>query len=773
MPTPDDQAAGASSPAEPYIPASQSPAEITLKAVILGIVLSVLLAGANAYLGLKAGMTVSASIPAAVISMAILRLFKRSNILENNIVQTAASAGESLAAGVIFTLPALVLLRAWTDFNYLETTIIAALGGVIGVLFTIPLRRALIVDSPLKFPEGVATAEVLKAGEGGSGIAAIAAGGIIGMIVKFGEVGVRLWTGVLEGGTRIGSSIFYYGTNASPALLAVGYIVGINIAVLVFLGGALNWYGAIPIVAAGTDWPVYQIEERAEDPDAWDVVTVDADVLDGWSEAEIAELQASIAAAREDGLNDEQIIDRIFADFAIPWSEIDEADAETALNDRREALDEFEKIGRPVDADEWANQIWSERTRYLGVGAMAVGGLWALLRMAGNLVRGIRASLRAYQSMRGGEGGGLRRTERDTPMQWVGIALVISIIPLFFVFNHITDNVAISAFMAVVMLIAGFLFSAVASYMAGLVGSSNNPISGVTIATLLTASLLLLALGMDSASGPAAAILIGAVVCCAAAIGGDNMQDLKAGHIVGATPYKQQIMQGIGVLAAALVMAPILSALLRAYGIGDLTVEGQEPLEAPQATLMQSVAQGVFTQSLPWDIVAIGAGIAVIVIVIDLILEATGSAFRAPVLAVAVGVYLPLELSVPILFGGLISWLANVLFRRRQGGETGGAAPLGAPDEGESPRAAQLRSARSIDLRNGLLFAAGLITGEAILGILLAIPLAIWEGENRIADGLAAVTGMKEEATWPGGLLLAAIMVVLYLVATRAVRRVR
>jgi putative OPT family oligopeptide transporter len=393
--------------------------------------------------------------------------------------------------------------------------------------------------------------------------------------------------------------------------------------------------------------------------------------------------------------------------------------------------------------------------------------------MAGNLLRGIKASLGAYQTIRGGEGETLSRTERDTPLQWVALALVISVIPLFFVFNHITDNVAISAFMAVVMLIAGFLFSAVASYMAGLVGSSNNPISGVTIATLLTASLLLLALGMDSASGPAAAILIGAVVCCAAAIGGDNMQDLKAGHLVGATPWKQQVMQAVGVLAAAFVMAPILSALLRAYGIGDLTVEGQEPLEAPQATLMQSVAEGVFTQSLPWDIVAIGAGLAVVVIAFDLVLEAVGSAFRAPVLAVAVGVYLPLELSVPILFGGLIAWLANVLFRRRLREATGGASPFAAPDKGESERSAALRRARTIDQRNGLLFAAGLITGEAILGILLAIPLAIWEGENRIADALADVTGMEEEATWPGGVLLAAIMVVLYLIATRTMRRAR
>ena len=761
----------AAPPGEPYIPASQSPAEITVKAIILGIVLSILLAGANAYLGLKAGMTVSASIPAAVISMAVLRLFKRSNILENNIVQTAASAGESLAAGVIFTLPALVLLRAWTDFNYLETTIIAALGGMIGVLFTIPLRRALIVEGSLKFPEGVATAEVLKAGEGGRGIAAIAAGGTIGMLFKFGEAGLRLWTGVIEGGARVGSSIAYYGTNASPALLAVGYIVGINIAVLVFLGGAINWYVAIPLVAAGTDWPVYEIEDRAADPEAWTTITVEAPELAGWTNGQIARLQQSIAEARTLDLPDEQIVAHLALDFDLGW---DAAEDEAPLDDRLETIDAFEKIGRPVDADEWANEIWSRRTRYLGVGAMVIGGLWALLRMAGSLIRGIGASLRAYRAVRGGEGGELKRTERDTPIQWVGLALVISVIPLFLVFNHVTGDTAIAAFMAVVMLIAGFLFSAVASYMAGLVGSSNNPISGVTIATLLTAALLLLALGMDSATGPAEAILIGAVVCCAAAIGGDNMQDLKAGHLVGATPWKQQVMQAVGVLAAALVMAPILSALLAAYGIGDLTVEGQEPLEAPQATLMQSVAEGVFTRSLPWDIVAIGMGIAVVVIIFDLILEALGSSFRAPVLAVAVGIYLPLELSVPILFGGLLSWAAGLLFKRRSAGAGGGDRPAFlAPDSADSPPAADLRKARASDARNGLLFAAGLITGEAILGILLAIPLALWEGENKIADAFADFTGLVEAATWPGGVLLAAVMIALYLVATHAVRRSR
>lgn len=676
---------------EPYIPASVSLAEITVKAIVLGVLLSVLLAGANAYLGLKVGLTVSASIPAAVISMAVLRAFRRSNILENNIVQTAASAGESLAAGVIFTLPALILLGKWTDFSYLETTVIAGLGGMLGVIFTIPLRRALIVEQPLTFPEGVATAEVLKVGDrGGAGIRNIVAGSIIGALFKLGETGLRLWAGVVEGGRQIGGSIAYFGTNAAPALVAVGYIVGINIAVLVFVGGALNWLVAVPILAKSMDWPVYEVVEPDTGNPAWHVFTLDA-------------------------------------------------------GDQR--------IAEQVPATDWANRIWSKRTRFIGVGAMVVGGLWALLRLSGSLVRAITAGLGASRSRGEERGERIPRTERDTPMKWVGVALIVSVIPLFFVFYHVTEHdVGTSVFMAIAMLIAGFLFSAVASYMAGLVGSSNNPISGVTIATILTSALLLVWLGTDTVIGPAAAILIGAVVCCAAAIGGDNMQDLKAGRILGATPYKQQIMQAVGVLAAALVMAPVLNLLLRAYGIGTITVEGQEPLEAPQASLMASVAEGVFERNLPWGLVFVGMAVAAAIIVVDLVLEMRRSAFRTPVLAVAVGIYLPLELSVPIFAGGLIALAASRFHRRR----------LTTAAEDDRPRLAESRAAGE---RNGLLLAAGLITGEAVLGILLAIPLAAWEGENKIALTFARWTGLGEPLTWPGVLLLGIVVYVLYRVA--------
>lgn len=647
-------------PDDPYVPASVTLPEITLKAILLGLFLSALLSAANAYLGLFAGLTVSASIPAAVISMAVLKVLG-GNILENNIVQTAASAGESMAAGVIFTIPALVILGTWAEFDYWETTMIAGFGGVLGVLFTIPLRRALIVETPLEFPEGVATAEVLKVGEqGGGGIKHIATSGAIGALFKLGEAGFRLWNGTIEEARYAGSTIVYFGSNLSPALVAVGYIVGLEIAVLVFIGGALNWLVAIPILAAA------------------------------------------------------------------------------------------EGVPAGMSAVEAAGEIWSEKTRYLGVGSMVVGGLWALISLRSSLVAGVRSSLAAYRKMREGGGGETLRTERDVPMQWVGAALLFSLIPLALIFYYVTGVWWVAAVMSVVMLVAGFLFSAVAGYMAGLVGSSNNPISGVTIATILTSALMLLAmLGSDSKIGPAAAILIGSVVCCAAAIAGDNMQDLKAGRIVGATPMKQQIMQVVGVAGAAVVAAPILTLLLEAYGIGVPTEAHPDPLRAPQATLMASVAKGVFEGGLPWTMVGIGMGIAVAVIVLDEVLKARGSTFRTPVLAVAVGIYLPFELSVPILVGGLIAYFARRTFRRRLASAT-------QPAERERIEAEQTEGSR-----NGLLFGAGLITGEALVGIAMAVPIVMTGDKN-----VLAIFGASGVA-WPGAVLLAIVVFLTYRVASR------
>ena len=577
--------------------------EITVKALFLGVILSMVLAGANAYLGLFAGMTVSASIPAAVISMGVLSLFKNSNIRENNIVQTAASAGESLAAGVIFTIPALVLLGYWDSFDYFEVAKIAAIGGVIGVLFTVPLRRALIINAKLKYPEGIATAAVLKAGDdakrnqssdAGGGLGTIALTSLTGGLMKLMQQGFGMWQVEAAGARAIGGSIFGIGTDLSPALISVGYIVGRNIGILVVGGGLISWAFAIPIYSA--------------------VVGFEGD---------------------------------------------------------------------PLDA---AFNIWTTKIRYLGVGAMVVGGVWSLVKLFKPLIEGIKASLEALKENSSEKEVSIE--ERDMPINYVGIALAALLIPVFLLYIGIVNSFPIAALLTVVMMIFGFLFSAVAAYMAGVVGSSNNPISGVTIATILFTSILLLALlGTGSGVGAASAIMVGAVVCCAAAIGGDNLQDLKAGQIVGATPWKQQVMQIVGTVSSAIVLGLVLDILHTAYTIGSPT------LSAPQATLMKSVADGVFNGNLPWTFVYIGGVIAVALILIDLRQEKIGSDFRVPVLAVAVGIYLPITLTVPIFIGGMV----NHYGKRSGAGE--------------------------FEEKKGLLMSSGFITGEALMGIFVAVPI--------------------------------------------------
>jgi len=690
--------------------------EITVKALVLGVLLSMILAAANAYLGLFAGMTVSASIPAAVVSMGVLRLFKRSNILENNIVQTAASAGESLAAGVIFTLPALVIMGDWPGFGgkyFWWITIIAAFGGLLGVLFTIPLRRALIVESNLQFPEGIATAEVLETGQrGGSGIMYIAVASVAGALFKVGAKGVGLWPELVEVAGRVKGTIAYFGSNLSPALLSVGYIVGLNIAVLIFLGGALNWYAAIPFVAAQDEWPVYQLESEVGNPDEWNVFTL---------------------AYETTG----------------PNATATEIEAATLHNAEVKA-----RLGTPVEAVDYSGRIWSKRTRYLGVGGMLLGGLWTVFAMRKSLFSGIASGLRAYRQVTSGEKT-IARTEKDMSMKWVLILIVASIIPLYLVYQYFVKDVTVSLLMAVVMLVAGFVFSAVAAYMAGIVGSSNNPISGVTIATVTVSALLLVVLmGKDNVHGPAAAIIIGSVVCCAAAIAGDNMQDLKAGRLVGATPWKQQVMQIVGTASGALVIAPVLMLLYKAYGFRGQPGAGPDALSAVQANLMASVSRGVFKGDLPWTYVFFGMGIAAVVIALDEYLKRTGSTFRTPVLAVTIGIYLPLELAVPIFIGGLIHYATKRFHTRWQ-----------TPSEKVETSS-----------RNGLLFASGLITGEALMGILLAIPIIILKqfnidlpflNINDLVVKLLALVGIELPLTLPigqigGSILLLAVAYWLY-----------
>lgn len=612
---------------KPYISPETRLTELTFRSILIGAVLSVILGAANAYFGLFSGLTVSASIPAAVISMAILKAFKNSNILENNLVQTAASAGESLASGVIFTIPALVIMGYWDDFNYIETTMIAICGGVLGVLFTIPLRNALIVQEKLMFPEGVATAEVLKTGqEGGKSVKFLVWGSLIGGVFKFGNEALRLWNGIFEKATVINQKAYlYFSLNLSPALVAVGYIVGLNVATLVFLGGVITWWIAIPTYVGSNGF-----------------------------DAVVGELVAAGKFVSAEG----------------------------------------------VTAEALGGALWSAKMRYLGVGAMVVGGLWALINLRGALATAFSSGVKAFKegTLKASE---TIRTELDTPMSWAILGIGVMTVPIFFIYLTVIEDIPITLFMALMMVIAGFLFSAVAGYMAGLVGSSNNPISGVTIATILSTALLLLAFlgASDPGKGAAGAILVGAVVACAAAIAGDNMQDLKAGHVLGATPRNQQIMQIIGVFAGALLIAPVLNLLMESKGIGNPTPDHPNPLAAPQATLMMSVASGIFGGKLPWDIISIGGAVGIVIIVIDQYLKKIGSSFHTPVLAVAVGLYLPFELDSSIFVGGVIAWMIDRSYRKNN------------VSKEQSDRASNA----------GLLIASGLITGEALMGILLAL----------------------------------------------------
>ena len=631
----------------PVVPADRGIAEITVKALIPGALLSMILAAANAYIGLLVGLTVSASIPAAAASMGILRLFRRSTILENNMVQTAASAGESLVAGIIFTIPALVMMKAWSGYEYGPMVAIAIVGGILGVAFTVPLRRALIVEAKLAFPEGQATAEVLKTGgierDRDSGASADADTGFrrllqaagIGAVFKFAESGAGLLAGnVATTQTWLAGKYLFMGNiTISPALIGVGYIVGLNIAMLVFIGGVIGTLIGVPL---------------------------------NWA------------------FNHDAIMTAAGIDPATAWS--------------------------LLDANQWgalAGQSWQD-CRRIGVGAMMVGGLWSLISLARPLVDGVRSSMQAYRSSRAG-GAAAARTEFDTPINYVFIVVIVSIVPLFLIFNfalaEYPERLMISAVMTALMLVFGFIFSSVAGYMAGLVGSSNNPISGVTIATVIVSALILLQLmgndGIAARLGPIAVMYLAGLICSAAAIAGDNLQDLKCGHVVGATPWRQQLFQIVGVIAAAVVIPLILQLLDNQYGIGrpspNPNAIPNSVLAAPQAGLMQALASGIFGAGIKWNFIVMGFALAIVLIVLDKIQEKRGASFRLPVLAVAVGIYLPLGLSVPIFIGGVISWQ----IKRR-------SAEL---DKMQLTRRESL----------GLLVASGLITGEALMGVLVAL----------------------------------------------------
>lgn len=577
--------------------------ELSFRAVLLGLILSAVMGAANLYLGLKAGMTVSASIPAAVIAMVILKgLFKTGTILEANQVQTAASAGESLAAGIIFTMPAMIMIGYWKTFDFWTTTLIAFSGGLLGILFMIPMRRVFVVNAAkeLKYPEGVACAAVLRAGEhnaedaGGSGLRIIL-GALLGALTKLAISFVGVVEGAVEVATRTAGRVFYIGTDVSPALLSVGLIVGLNVSFLIFLGGAFSWLIQLPLISSGVT------------------------------------------------------------------------------------------EGTPLDT---AWNLWSTELRYTGVGAMVVGGIVSIFKVRMGLVEAVRELKKTTKNK-------LEHTldtDRDIPGSVIIGLLVVAISIITALYYQMTHDIAITALVSCIMVVMAFFFTAVASYIVGLVGNSNSPVSGMTITAVLFTGGMLLLFGFSGMNGMAATLGVAAVVCCAACTSGDVCNDLKTGSLVGAAPYKQQIMQVAGVFVAALVMAPVLQ-LLHDYTPGGI---GGRELAAPQAALFASIAKGFFGDGqIPWNFVWVGVGVGIGLCILDLFLEKKNSSLRFHLMPIAVGMYLPFGLAIPILAGGIISYLVTRKFST----------------ESDKEKAS----------RPGVLFASGVIAGESLLGVGLAV----------------------------------------------------
>lgn len=581
----------------PYIPADRSIAELSVKAVLIGIVLGVVFGAANAYLGLRVGLTVSASIPAAVMAIAIFRVIGRGTILETNIVQTIGSAGESLAAGVIFTLPALYI---WgVDAPWYVVTTVALLGGTLGVLFMIPLRRFLMVreHGALPFPEGTATAEVQVAGEAGGSRAKLVFGGLgLGAIYQMlvHGSGFALWPAgpeahLFPGSTTRGLRKTVMSGELTPELLGVGFIIGPRIAGIMLAGGLAAWLGLIPLV----------------------------------------DLFGSAATSP--------------------------------------ILPETTRLIEDMDA----SAIWSGYVLYIGAGAVAGGGIITLVRALPLIIQSLASGLGNVA----GTAGTALRTDRDLPIVAVFISAFVIAILLW-----VIPFIEVTLLGAALMILFAFFFVTVSARIVGLIGSSSNPVSGMTIAALLITSLIFVALGRVDPSAPVAVLLVGAVVCIAAAMAGDTSQDLKCGFLLGATPWKQQVAEMIGIPFAAVSMAFVLQLLHTSYGIGSAE------LAAPQATLMATVIDGVLTQSLPWALVIVGVAIAIVI-------ELLG----VPSLPFAVGLYLPLGLSTPIFVGGAVRWVVERQFS-----------------------GSILQEKREA----GVLYASGLIAGAALLGVLIAIPVA-------------------------------------------------
>lgn len=618
------------------------PSEISLRAILLAILLAVVLAAANAYLGLKVGLTISASIPAAILSMGILRFFKNPSILENNIVQTGASAGEALTAGTAFTLPALIILHYWQHFDYWQTVIISLTGGILGVLFSIPLRRVLLADRTLRFPEGTAIGQVLKISENTKeNLKELVQGGAIGAFVALFQSGFQVIADNFPLWFKVDNKfIFGFTFGFEPALLAAGYIVGIGVALSTLVGVVIGWIIGIPIFS-----------------------------------------------------------------YLHPAAAINQSASDIAMN------------------------IWQTNIRPIGVGTMLVGGLWTMVLLIKPIIKGVHSSFISLRTIKESGYAALPKQERDIPIHYTLALVALLIIPLAYILfkfiSHpllgLTSHLQIITLIVsiVFILITGFFFSSLCGYFAGLIGSSQSPVSGVTLSVLLLGSLTLLAIfnGAHNFSantvhlleGEGLTIIIGTLVSSSCAITNDTIQDLKAGQIVGATPWKQQVILILGVVVSALVLAPTLELLFNAYGIGGISPPGRhmdpaQMLSAPQATLMASLVAGAFKHNLPWALISIGFIVAIICILLDRILQRYG--LRLPVLAVGMGIYLPLDTSSGLILGGIAAYLVERTLIKQH------------PIQTE-------KTADNTARQRGLTLACGLVAGACLMGVALAIPFTI------------------------------------------------
>ena len=682
-----------SAPPSAATPAAQDPyadyRELTLRGMILGALITVVFTASNVYLGLKVGLTFASSIPAAVISMALLRFAKGSNILENNMVQTQASAAGTLSS-VIFILPGLLMAGYWSGFPFWQTALLCMSGGILGVIFTVPLRHAMVVNSTLPYPEGVAAAEILKAGsaehsdedETSSGIADIATGGLISGVLSFCAGGLRVVADSASYWFKAGNAIFQIPMGYSLALLGAGYMVGLAGGIAILLGIVIAWGVLVPYFSATLPQPA------------------------------------------------------------------------------------------DVDMATFALTLWKEKVRFIGAGTIGVAAVWTLIMLLKPVAEGMRLSLAAMRAPRDYQ---RSRIEQDlSPRAMIGWTVGM-LVMLGLSFHHFVDSAAISDTAGWVLVLLGtlmaffigFLVAAACGYMAGLVGSSSSPISGVGIVSVVIVSLVLLVYGESAGLFAhegnrqfmlALTLFVGSAVVSVASVSNDNLQDLKTGWLIQATPWRQQVALIIGCVVGALVIAPVLEMLYQAYGFtGAMPREGmdvKQALAAPQATLMTTIATGIFSHNLQWNYIFTGIGIGVALIIVDRLLRSRpGTNLSLPVLAVGMGIYLPPAVTMPIVIGTVLATLVRKRIQRRHGGKTQ-AEPY-------------LKRAE----RTGTLMAAGLIVGESLMGVIMAFIIAFSVTSGGSDAPLAlSLENWDDAASWLG---LAAFVVGATLLVNRVMKAAR